>query len=698
MHCVSACKISIPAFSTSPGPLQEEEVLHAVQEIECLSAEVSFFPSEGGGRLRPASEPGPPPTLAIGGMEQGGCDLRSATSNSIGDWRRRAWLGGRTPAPSEPPDLSLRLSGCNMLRASPFGQNRSPAITFLPRSYSFPPIRCIPATSRDGISPERTQDSFPVYSPPNPTDLARLRFPAAFVLHADKTPPLDRHSNAWLSPRSFILHPPPSPYPRIYHHAEESPTQKIVVRRKPVPKLLAEDLLRGSSFMRFSTMNSFPLLPPTDTLRPSPSVIAKAFRRSDRVKGYSLRHFLSQGAQGKVYLATGDGDQAKISAIKVISKLTVESFRTLLQEQRLLKRIKGHQFVLNMVDSFHDTENFYLVTDYYPGGDLSHLLYRLGVFETDMARFYISELIVAVNFLHDREIVHRDLKPGNILIKSDGHICVVDFGLCKDFKGISTSSRSASDRVSHESKPRLPWPTTNGFAGTLVYMSPQAVNQDPYSYDTDWWAMGIILYELLQGDTPWVGSDISSMVKKIRRDPLVFRKDVQIDAAARDFIEKLLEKEVDARIPPSQFGSHSFFKSITFADVERGHLIPPFAPQYSEKCLASGCLNEADKIYVGRHYGPTADPFPEYNYVNSLVDAPLTVGGLEAVKLDVYRSPKRLSVVPRFLPDDISPRPRLRRGQHHTKPEDLNNASGDQGPTVPKSFLESHNLPGQQRT
>lgn len=109
--------------------------------------------------------------------------------------------------------------------------------------------------------------------------------------------------------------------------------------------------------------------------------------------------------------------------------------------------------------------------------------------------------------------------------------------------------------------------------------------------------------------------------------------------------------------------------------------------------MASGCLNETDKIYVGMPYDPTVDPFPEYNYVNSLVDAPLTVGGLEAVKLDVYRSPKRLSVVPRFLPDNIYPRPRLRRGRHYTKPEDLNNASGDQGLTVDKSFLESHNLP-----
>lgn len=105
-----------------------------------------------------------------------------------------------------------------------------------------------------------------------------------------------------------------------------------------------------------------------------------------------------------------------------------------------------------------------------------------------------------MNFLHERQIVHRDLKPGNILIKSDGHICVVDFGLCKDFKSISSPALCASDCLSHDGKSVTTWPTTNGFAGTLVYMSPQAVNQDRYSYETDWWSMGIILYELLQGD------------------------------------------------------------------------------------------------------------------------------------------------------------------------------------------------------
>lgn len=93
------------------------------------------------------------------------------------------------------------------------------------------------------------------------------------------------------------------------------------------------------------------------------------------------------------------------------------------------------------------------------------------------------------------------------MIKANGHICLVDFGLCKDFQAPSAAIADPTDHHERvfpgsdsEKKPKWTGPTTNGFAGTLVYMSPQAVNQDAYSYDTDWWSVGIILYELLQGD------------------------------------------------------------------------------------------------------------------------------------------------------------------------------------------------------
>lgn len=587
MLSVSACKISVPAFSVVPDPLQEEEVFHAVQEIDRLSAEASVFPLREG-RLRSASEP-----LDIFGTRRGSPTHQRPVSTILrkGNGSQRT-TSERPCKTAELVDTSLNFSCFEDVRVTYLEKGGSP-LRFQPGSCSFPYARRIPGVARDGGSPERTRDSFPQFSPPNATDLARMRFPVAYTIQGDKTP---LGSSKWWTNPSYA-----------------SPTRtKPAVRRKPVPKLEAIDLI-NSSFMRLSSMNSFPVFRPEGAENPQPELVTKGFRRSDTVREYSLRFFLSQGAQGKVYLATS-GVPTKVSAIKVISKLAVESYRTLLQEQKLLRRIKGHQFVLNMVDSFHDTENFYLVTDFYPGGDLAHLLYKLGIFETDMARFYIAELIVAVRFLHGRQIVHRDLKPGNILIKSDGHICLVDFGLCKDFQAASTPDCFSSDQLSHESNPTFAWPTTRGFAGTLAYMSPQAVNQDPYSYETDWWSLGIISYEFLQGDTPWVGSDIPSMVKKIRREPLSFRKDIVIDEDARDFLENILQKRIESRLPSHHFERHKFFRHIEFSDVGKSLLTPPYVPSYQGETLATGELRELDKIYVGRPYDPSIDPFPEYDY------------------------------------------------------------------------------------
>ena len=92
-----------------------------------------------------------------------------------------------------------------------------------------------------------------------------------------------------------------------------------------------------------------------------PLTPSKTFSRSDLVRQYKLRHFLSEGAQGKVYLASV-AEPFRMVAIKIISKITVRNFNMLLQEQRLLKKVKGHPFIMEMIDSFHDTENFYLVS------------------------------------------------------------------------------------------------------------------------------------------------------------------------------------------------------------------------------------------------------------------------------------------------------------------------------------------------
>ncbi|EAU83105.1 AGC/AGC-Unique protein kinase [Coprinopsis cinerea okayama7 len=510
---------------------------------------------------------------------------------------------------------------------------------------SFLPFHHIESDIRNNTgAPE--QSSLKIYNPNYPSFVPPPKLHPPFLVHVDEIP---RTPASFISPvpdlvyegetSTSAFHSGHHHHPKRSRHGgkENAHRARPAIRRKPVPKVLMDDKIRTSSFMKISSMNSFPALRARDpNVKPQERVPSKpsTFDRTNDIGEYSLTRFLSQGAQGKVYLAKSN-QSGKMAAVKVISKLTLENYHTLLQEQNLLKRLKGHPFILNLIDSFHDTENFYLISDYYPAGDLAHRLYKLKRFDTDTARFYISELIVAIRFLHANDIIHRDLKPSNILIKADGHICIIDFGLCKDFRAKNARAPSRGDldsnppnthtrthaarthaqaqaRVHARHRRAVVGPVTDGFAGTLVYMSPQVISQEIYSYETDWWSMGIILYELLQGDTPWTGSDVTCMMRKIKKEPLLFR--AAVDEPASDFLYKLLEKRVEDRIHVSEFAAHEFFRSIDFDDVEGGLLTPPYIPHINDAMLSSRVLRDKEKIYVGRRYQQDVDPFPEYNY------------------------------------------------------------------------------------
>ncbi|TFK27501.1 kinase-like protein [Coprinopsis marcescibilis] len=561
MTSIFSCKISIPEFSTTPGPQQEEEIRQAAEEMACLSSDVSFFKQSDTGALEST-----PRLSTVSGVE------RTHICDGITqDFRISMFAQGFTDdLRTEEPEFGSDDAGPPLTFHLTITHIKAPLVLLL---------RHVDGTNPDGSdqpsSSASSQDRLPFRVVP------KLHPP--FVVYADEILRASKGGSASVhEPFKTEKHDirPVKPKP-IRREGKEN--VRPAIRRKPVPKVVLDDKIRTPSFMKFSSMNSFPVLwqikGNVDNGGKLESL--KTYERTDAVRNYILTQFLSQGAQGKVYLAKSK-ESNKISAIKVISKLALESYHTLLQEQKLLKRIKGHRFVLDMVDSFHDMENFYLVT------------------------------IVAVKFLHGNGIVHRDLKPGNILIKADGHICVVDFGLCKDFTSKQHhSSRSRAGYV--KSNRQTPsGPTTDGFAGTLVYMSPQVVCQELYSYETDWWSTGVVLYELLQGDTPWVGSDLTCMMRKIKKEPVIFRT-LGIDADAKDFVLKLLEKQVEKRIAVSDFQSHPFFDSIKFPDVEAGLLKPPYIPNTDDD-IPPAPIRNREKIYVGRRYKSDVDPFPEYNY------------------------------------------------------------------------------------
>jgi len=133
-------------------------------------------------------------------------------------------------------------------------------------------------------------------------------------------------------------------------------------------------------------------------------------------------------------------------------------------------------FIVNLIESFQDKLNLYLVFDFVQGGEIFRLLRKENLFPNDVALFYIAEITLALEYLHQRKIAYRDLKPENLLIGSDGHLKITDFGFAKQI-----GDRSYT------------------LCGTPGYLAPEIIMGQGHNQGVDWWALGILLYEMLSG-------------------------------------------------------------------------------------------------------------------------------------------------------------------------------------------------------
>jgi serine/threonine protein kinase len=209
-------------------------------------------------------------------------------------------------------------------------------------------------------------------------------------------------------------------------------------------------------------------------------------------KDFELLKVIGMGAFGKV-LQVRHKYSKQVMAMKIISKRLlnrksayVENIRA---ERDILTRVK-HPFVVQMHCSFQTSEKLFIVMDYLAGGELFLRLGREGIVLERTAAFYLGEIILALNHLHSKNILHRDLKPENILLGSDGHVCLTDFGLAKDFGDAGFASDEDESRALT-------------VCGTQEYMAPEMVARQGYGRPADYWSLGCIAYEMLKGDPPF---------------------------------------------------------------------------------------------------------------------------------------------------------------------------------------------------
>jgi len=220
-------------------------------------------------------------------------------------------------------------------------------------------------------------------------------------------------------------------------------------------------------------------------------------------------------------------------------------------EKSILQEIQN-PFLLSLTWSFKDDINLYLMFPYVPGGELFIYLRMAGNFSPAMTLFYSAEIVSALSYLHSLNIIYRDLKPENILLAKDGHIVITDFGFSKRVVG-----------------------QTWTLCGTPEYLAPEIIQGAGQSKAIDWWALGILIYEMLTGTTPFSDQDPFVTYQRILEGKIVWPSIVE--ELAKDLIIKLLEQDSNKRMG-KEVMKHKFYAGIDWSSVQNKKLSPPLVP------------------------------------------------------------------------------------------------------------------------
>ncbi|KAI2634368.1 Pkinase-domain-containing protein [Hypomontagnella submonticulosa] len=348
-------------------------------------------------------------------------------------------------------------------------------------------------------------------------------------------------------------------------------------------------------------------VPETDGLGalPPPNPNSLAFRRTYSSNSIKVRtvevgpasfdkiKLIGKGDVGKVYLVR-EKKSSRLYAMKVLSKKEMikrNKIKRALAEQEILAT-SNHPFIVTLYHSFQSEDHLYLCMEYCSGGEFFRALQtRPGkCIPEDDARFYAAEVTAALEYLHLMGFIYRDLKPENILLHQSGHIMLSDFDLSKQSdpggkptmimgkNGASTSSLPTIDTKSCIANFR-----TNSFVGTEEYIAPEVIKGSGHTSAVDWWTLGILIYEMLYGTTPFKGKNRNATFANILREEIPFPEHSgapQISNLCKSLIRKLLIKDetrrLGARAGASDIKAHPFFRTTQWALIR--HMKPPIVP------------------------------------------------------------------------------------------------------------------------
>ncbi|OVA05620.1 PAS domain [Macleaya cordata] len=308
--------------------------------------------------------------------------------------------------------------------------------------------------------------------------------------------------------------------------------------------------------------------------------IQKIIARGEQI---CLKHFkpirpLGCGDTGSVHLVELQGT-GELYAMKAMDKSVMLNRNKVHRAciEREIISLLDHPFLPTLYTSFQTATHVCLITDFCPGGELFALLDKqpMKIFKEESARFYAAEVVIGLEYLHCLGIIYRDLKPENILLQKDGHVVLTDFDLsfltsCKP--QVVKHPLPAKRRRSRNQPPPTffaePITHSNSFVGTEEYIAPEIITGAGHSSAIDWWALGILLYEMLYGRTPFRGKNRQKTFANILHKDLTFPSSIPVSLAARQLIHGLLHRDPANRLGSNsganEIKQHPFFRGINW--------------------------------------------------------------------------------------------------------------------------------------
>ncbi|KAL8673398.1 MAG: hypothetical protein Q9168_002188 [Polycauliona sp. 1 TL-2023] len=363
----------------------------------------------------------------------------------------------------------------------------------------------------------------------------------------------------------------PTYNPKDYAGYAGYPTQQPPVAHQPAPRPTHQEPERpppGLPLVKKQPENQTPVLQGTG--------------RRIGLEHFNFLAVLGKGNFGKVMLAETKSTK-KLYAIKVLKKEFIienDEVESTKSEKRvfLVANKERHPFLINLHACFQTETRVYFVMDYISGGDLMLHIQR-GQFGSKRAQFYAAEVCLALKYFHENGVIYRDLKLDNILLALDGHIKIADYGLCKEDMWYGS--------------------TTSTFCGTPEFMAPEILLDKKYGRAVDWWAFGVLIYQMLLQQSPFRGEDEDEIYDAILADEPLYPIHMPRDSVS--ILQKLLMREPELRLgsgptDAQEIMSHAFFRNINWDEFHEKKVPPPFMPQIANATDTSNFDSEFTSV------------------------------------------------------------------------------------------------------